>query len=197
MKRSACGLLVFVLSVAASLPPARAEGLLGRAGSFSIRYPNADTLFAGPVSFVVGDGQEGRLVGGNVTWLLDVDDSLVTLRFNDSGCCTDVVTFSGPVVRFTDPDFPRILGVEIVRNTIAAFAPERVSFTPDSLLVDVSKSVDLGGNRELVLRLVATPAPVPDVPAPVLWPGFALAAAIARRLRRLRSRSAPSVMLEP
>jgi len=124
-------------------------------------------------------------VGGNVVWLLDISDTTVNLSFNDSGCCTDTVLFSGPVIDFDFPSHLSISGVNVTTNTIANFdTASRVSFDRNSIAVDVSDGVDLGGNRQLSLGVALTDAR--QVPAPPAWIGALAALWYGRRCRQGR-----------
>lgn len=124
-------------------------------------------------------------MGGNVVWLLDISDTTVNLSFNDSGCCTDTVPFSGPVISFDFPSYLSISGVNVTTNTIVNFdTASRVSFDRNSIAVDVSDGVNLGGNRQLSLGVALADAR--QVPAPPAWIGSLAALWYGRRCRRGR-----------
>ena len=132
----------------------------GQSGSFSIYYPDTTTVFAGPSSFTVGAGQEAVLNAGNITWSLDISGLSLTFGFNDSGCCTSFVAFAGPVVTFTDVGFVGLDSVLLDSTNIGGFDSSRVSFTDNSIYLNIAGGLDLQNQREV--RLTVSPAPVPE-----------------------------------
>jgi len=153
----AVGLLI--LTAFAGAAGAAPLDLTGQTGNFAIYYPNSSTLRSGVVNFTVGAGQEASIFSvGNIDWTLDITGSVLRFGFNDHGCCTSTTSFSGPIVAFTGGSFPGITGVSLLFTDIAGFNPSRVSFTNNSILVDIQGGLDLRNNRSVELT-VATPEP--------------------------------------
>jgi hypothetical protein len=130
-------------------------------GTFTIQYPDTNTISGGPISFTVGPGQEASIVNvGNIDWSLDASGLRLTFGFNDRGCCTSSAAFNGPVVEFAAVE---IASLRFVDSNIADFDPAtRLHTDGHSIFVDIGGGLDLRGQRTIAVDVTANTVPEPS-----------------------------------
>jgi hypothetical protein len=167
-------LAVFVFG--AALSTASVGSMLNsEPGNMQIFFPNLSTPATAEQPFTVQAGNEvTNLFFGNIFWTLDISDTDLLLTMDDQGCCTQSVDFGGPVITFSDPEFPGLSGLSFVSTTIDGFNHAlRISNNSNQIFIDVSGGLDLRDNRELRLSVEVLSAVVP-IPAAAWLFGSAL-----------------------
>jgi len=167
----------FIAYLVCGATMASASSLDGQSGTFALYYPNTSSLLAGPLAFEIGGAQVVIPNVGNGDWLLQGSGLTLTFGFDDQGCCTTPADFGGAVVTFTDMTFPGLASVSLDSTNIFGFDSSRISFTANSISINIQGGLDLQNNRQVTLTLA--PVPEPETYA-LLLAGLVLMLGIAK-----------------